>query len=165
VISDPEVLGAIRGYRIPFLSLPPSRPFLREPGFSAGISVCGDTEIERLLNKGAIYVVQPSLDQFLSSFFLIEKTSGGMRFILNLKDLNAYRKYLRFQWRGTTYESRHGSIHLYEDLASSCRIASKQGLRVRAVPTRFSPFSPFESSLLSQCPDTHQYLVGVGIHY
>jgi len=146
--SDPEVLDAIRGYRIPFLSLPPSRPFLREPVFSAGTSACCDAEVERLLNKGAIHEVQSALDRFLSSFFLIEKSSEGLPFILNLKERNTYvrpphfksedwrtvvrlllpnvemvsldlkdayllisidishRKYLRFQWRGTTYEFR-----------------------------------------------------------
>jgi len=42
-------------------------------------------------------VIQPSLDQFLSSFFLIEKTSGGMRFILNLRDLITYVHPLHFK--------------------------------------------------------------------
>ena len=105
-----------------------------------------DVEVNRLLGKGAIKCTAPLPDQFLSSFFLIEKSSGGMRFIFNLKDLNfyiepphfkledwrtvvqlmlpnmymatldiedayllvsiheAHRKYLRFQWRGITYE-------------------------------------------------------------
>ncbi|XP_018360234.1 PREDICTED: uncharacterized protein LOC108759349, partial [Trachymyrmex cornetzi] len=39
---------------------------------------------------GAVVISNPSKDQFLSSFFLIKKSSGGMRFILNLRDLNAY---------------------------------------------------------------------------
>lgn len=49
-----------------------------------------DIEISRLLNKGAIEQVPPAKDQFLSKFFLVEKSSGGMRFIMNLKDLNTY---------------------------------------------------------------------------
>lgn len=99
-----------------------------------------------LLRKGAIEPVDSRADQFLSSFFLIDKPSGDKRFILKLRDLNTYlspphfkledwrtiiclmlpgsqmatldledayllipideqhRKYLRFQWRHTTYE-------------------------------------------------------------
>lgn len=90
--------------------------------------------------------MEPSQDQFLSPFFLRDKSSGGKRFILNLRDLNCYidpphfkledwrtvvrlmlpgtqmatldledayflipihekhRRYLRFQWRKTTYQ-------------------------------------------------------------
>jgi len=40
--------------------------------------------------KGAVVPADPCEDQFLSSFFLIDKSSGGKRFILNLKDLNAH---------------------------------------------------------------------------
>jgi len=47
-------------------------------------------EIDRLQRKEAIAQVEPSKDQFLSSFFLIDKSSGGKRFILNLRDLNVY---------------------------------------------------------------------------
>ena len=146
VTRDPEVLEAIRGYELPFSSLPPARSRLKEPIFSPVIAEACDKEILRLLNKGAITVTSPSADQFLSRFFLIEKTSEGMRFILNLKDLNCFlspphfqledwrmvtqlmtqdswmvtvdledayllvpispksRRFLRFQWRGVTYE-------------------------------------------------------------
>lgn len=140
------ILGAVKGYQISFSSVPPPRLFLREPSFSAQeVSAC-DTEVERLLQKSAIEEVTPSADQFLSPFFVIKKSSGGMRFILNLRDLNSYitpphfklkdwstvvrlmlpgfklatidledayflipihepfRKFLRFQWRGETYE-------------------------------------------------------------
>ncbi|XP_070530006.1 uncharacterized protein [Cardiocondyla obscurior] len=47
-------------------------------------------EIERLLLKKTIRQVDPSTDQFLSPFFLVDKPSGGKRFILNLKELNRY---------------------------------------------------------------------------
>lgn len=114
--------------------------------FSGSTEECCQAEISRLLRKGAIEPVNPRADQFLSSFFLVDKPSGGKRFILNLRKLNTYlkplhfkledwrtvirlmlpgsqmatldledacllvpiekqhRKYLRFQWRGTTYE-------------------------------------------------------------
>lgn len=47
-------------------------------------------EVDRLQQKGAIVPVKSSKDQFLSSFFLIDKSSGGKRFILNLRDLNSH---------------------------------------------------------------------------
>ncbi|XP_070522364.1 uncharacterized protein [Cardiocondyla obscurior] len=62
----------------------------QEPALSTLETEACDMEIQRLCTKGALAIVNPSKDQFLSSFFLISKSSGGMRFILNLKDLNSY---------------------------------------------------------------------------
>lgn len=83
--SDAFILEAVSGYKIPFITPPPSRRSLAEPALSFEEACCCDQEIVRLLNKGAIEKVESSSDQFLSTFFLIEKSSGGMRFILNLK--------------------------------------------------------------------------------
>ncbi|KYN22223.1 hypothetical protein ALC57_05384, partial [Trachymyrmex cornetzi] len=88
--SDPMVLGTVKGYQIPFSSVPLPRPSLIEPSFSAQKASTCDTEVMRLLQKGTIEVVTPLADQFLSPFFVIKKSSGGMRFILNLRDLNSY---------------------------------------------------------------------------
>ena len=41
-----------------------------------------------MLRKGAIQKVQPSLDQFLSSIFVIPKKDTGHRPLINLKKLN-----------------------------------------------------------------------------
>lgn len=146
ITADPVVLQAVQGYEIPFSSTPPPRPNLPEPVLSESDGRQCDCEITRLLNKGAIAQVEDSPDQFLSRFFLVEKPSGGVRFIFNLKDLNNYivpphfkledwrtvvrlmlphmqmatidiedayllvpihekhRIYLRFRWRGITYQ-------------------------------------------------------------
>jgi len=90
-ILDPKVLGAVRGYKILFSSPPIMCLFLNEPIFtsSMGAAHC-DAEIQRLITKGAIAQVEPSKNEFLFPFFLIEKASGRMRFILNLKELNLY---------------------------------------------------------------------------
>ncbi|KYN15932.1 hypothetical protein ALC57_11825, partial [Trachymyrmex cornetzi] len=90
ITSDQEVLSAIQGYKIPFFSPPPPRPVLREPVFSTVTAAHCNNEIKSLLKKGVVYPVQSLLDQFLSSSFLTEKPSGGMRFILNLRELNTY---------------------------------------------------------------------------
>ncbi|KYN23502.1 hypothetical protein ALC57_04086, partial [Trachymyrmex cornetzi] len=90
ITSNPKVLHAVSGYKIPFISTPPARPFLREPSLSPIESENCDNEIKRLYAMGAIVTSDPSEDQFLSSFFLIKKSSRGIRFILNLRDLNTY---------------------------------------------------------------------------
>lgn len=95
-------MEAVRGYRIPFSSQPPARACLHEPRFSTTATEACDREIRRLILKGAIEIAVPSANQYLSRFFLIEKASGGIRFILNLKELNSYLAPPRFQledWR------------------------------------------------------------------
>ena len=46
--------------------------------------------IENLLLKGAIKKCKPCPGQFLSSYFLIPKSDGTNRVILNLKELNTF---------------------------------------------------------------------------
>ncbi|XP_067215712.1 uncharacterized protein [Linepithema humile] len=90
ITSNSRILQAISGYRLPFIQQPPSQT--REPSVLLTYfeeQRCSQ-EIARLLTKGAI---EPTVDcegQYLSSFFLIEKPSGGYRFILNLKGFNRF---------------------------------------------------------------------------
>jgi len=75
---------------------------LKEPRLSSTETNCYLAEIERLRQKGALVIAQPSKNQFLSPFFLAKKSSGGMRLILNLRDLNAYIRPPHFKmedWR------------------------------------------------------------------
>lgn len=54
------------------------------------------------LHKGAIELINPRADQFLSSFFLVDKPLGDKRFILNLRELNTYLRPPHFKledWR------------------------------------------------------------------
>lgn len=46
--------------------------------------------ISQLQAKEAVGEFSPSNDQFISSFFLLPKPDGSLRFILNLKDLNEF---------------------------------------------------------------------------
>ncbi|XP_067204258.1 uncharacterized protein [Linepithema humile] len=79
-----RLFGAGSDTRLPY-SL-----YLAEPKFSPADATLCVREIERLRCKGAIAPVEPHVFQFLSPFFLINKSSGGKRFILNLRDLNKY---------------------------------------------------------------------------
>lgn len=88
--SDETVLQAISGYKIPFCSRvyqsqPPSEPCLNN-----AILPDYETEIKHLRDKGAISACNQSEGQFISSYFLIDKPTGGKRFILNLKKLNDF---------------------------------------------------------------------------
>ena len=84
------VLSTILGYEIPFTSLTPLKPEMSEPKLFLSIAKHYNIEINLFLEKGAIKYRVPSPDQFLSNFFVIKKSWGGMRFIFNLKDLNFY---------------------------------------------------------------------------
>lgn len=84
------ILQTIAGYRLPFIQHPPSQE--NEPSCHLSTlekQICSQ-EITRLLKRGAIEIVEDCENQFLSSFFVIRKSSGGWRFILNLKKLNRF---------------------------------------------------------------------------
>ena len=46
--------------------------------------------IENLMSLGAIKEVNACKNQFISSYFLVQKTNGKYRFVLNLKNLNKF---------------------------------------------------------------------------
>jgi hypothetical protein len=83
----------VRGYSPPFVTPPP----LTIPGelFSTSskgsLDVFVDEEVQAMLGKGAIEVVplDPPPPSYISSIFLVPKKDGGMRPIINLKQLNA----------------------------------------------------------------------------
>lgn len=88
--SDQKILEAISGYRLPFTQQPPSQTSEPSVHLSNLEEQFCSQEISRLLYMGAIESALVSELQFLSSFFIIEKPSGGWRFILNLKNLNRF---------------------------------------------------------------------------
>ncbi|XP_048486562.1 uncharacterized protein LOC119691092 isoform X1 [Plutella xylostella] len=53
--------------------------------------------IDNLLKLGAITQCNPKKNQYLSSIFLVEKSNGGNRFILNLKSLNKFIEKTHFK--------------------------------------------------------------------
>lgn len=82
--------------------MPSPRIYLGEPVFSYEVAKACDEEILCLLSKEAIVTIIPSENLFLSNFFLVQKPSGGWRFILNLNELNRFLSSQHFQledWR------------------------------------------------------------------
>ena len=66
-------------------------------------------EIQEKLQKGAIHVVPPSLENpdFVSSLFLVPKKGDGQRPVVNLKPLNQFLPSGHFKMEG---------IHMVRDL-------------------------------------------------
>ena len=54
-------------------------------------------ETKELLQKGAIQPTKRSNCRFVSNIFLIPKKSGGLRPVINLKDLNTFVRYEHFK--------------------------------------------------------------------
>lgn len=90
ITSDPRILEAISGYKLPFTGQLPAQAI--EPSVHLSLSeeqICSQ-EISRLQSRGAIERAIDCENQFLSPYFVIPKSSGGWRFILNLKHLNRF---------------------------------------------------------------------------
>ncbi|XP_011858469.1 PREDICTED: uncharacterized protein LOC105556025, partial [Vollenhovia emeryi] len=107
ITSDPLILEWVNGYKIPFESLPhqDQKPPTRQWSQSEFIEI--QKEINRLRSISAITTCIATNGQFISSYFLIPKSDGNYRFILNLKKLNKF------------VNTEHFKL---EDLRAACRI-------------------------------------------
>ena len=82
--SDTEVLNIVMGHSIEFTTSLIQRFALQEKIFSYEDSMIVESEIERLLKKGVIEVIQPEPGEFISPIFLIQKSDGWIIIIPNL---------------------------------------------------------------------------------
>ena len=85
------------GYEIEFDSCPIQQHIPNEIPFSEDQSKIVDSEIKTLLSKGAII---PSFDepgQFISTIFIVPKSNGKFRPVINLKFLNEFVTYEHFK--------------------------------------------------------------------
>lgn len=84
------MLNAIQGFQLPFHSNPiqtrPPTPHKFNEKESKEITVC----IQKLLVSGAIENTVFTQDQFISNIFVVPKSDGGSRLVINLKDLNTF---------------------------------------------------------------------------
>jgi len=108
VTSDPWVINTIQGYKIEFWAQPkqlspPTPLYLSEKE-----TQLMNTEISKLLEKGAISAVSSLQTQgFLSRIFLVPKKDGSQRPVINLRQLNYFVIWEHFKME---------SIHLVENL-------------------------------------------------
>ena len=99
VTDDKWVLDIVsEGYRVPFVSIPPTPMNSPNPPTDyAGRKVL-DSEVEAMLRKGAIRQVAPNLDGVVSPFFARPKsTPGKFRPILSVKKVNGHIRYKKFR--------------------------------------------------------------------
>ena len=88
--SDPAILQIIQGYKIPFVKKVRQVIIPNEPVFSPGEGIIVQELTNQLLHKGAISECNPTEGQFISSYFLVDKSSGEKRFVFNLRKLNSF---------------------------------------------------------------------------
>ena len=101
--ADDWVLSSVsEGVRIPFAST----PFQSHPGknmpFSPELTAICQSEIYSLLAKGAVEKIPLEEQCFVSGIFVIPKSSGGFRPIVNLKGLNKFVEQFHFKMEGVS---------------------------------------------------------------
>ena len=80
----------VNGYSIPFNKIPKQPDRLVTKTINSNDFQIYSNCIKQLKSIGAIRKCNPCKNQFLSSYFLVPKPSGGFRFVLNLKKLNTF---------------------------------------------------------------------------
>ena len=94
------MLFTVKGYEIPFVSLPFHEKILNLTKMSKGKFSLVEQEFLEMLEKGATQKVVPTQGRFLSNLFLVEKEDGGNRSVINLKNLNKLIPYEHFKMDG-----------------------------------------------------------------
>ena len=99
--NDPFILELVKGYQILFLSEPSETTPPSTISMIQEETAIVDQEIQVMLKKGAIKLVQPNIkNQFLSSMFIVPKKDSGHRPVINLKKLNKNIPYIHFKMEG-----------------------------------------------------------------
>jgi hypothetical protein len=96
--SDRSILEAISGYKLDIAEFPSSGGYHRPIRFSDKEKLVVAQEIELLLKKGVVRLVQHEAGEFISNIFTrTKKDSAKYRVILNLSDLNQLLYYFHFK--------------------------------------------------------------------
>ena len=100
ITQDRWVLQTITGYQLELMQVPyqirPSPAIQCSSEEKHKIS----QEVQELLEKGAIVEAQLTQGSFVSQIFLVEKKEGGLRPVVNLKNLNCFIKTEHFKMEG-----------------------------------------------------------------
>lgn len=88
ITQDHTILSWVEGYKINF-SKPVKQQYLPDvSNYNDSERVHFLEEINHLLHIGAISLCEPCIGQYISKIFLLPKSNGTKRLILNLKSLN-----------------------------------------------------------------------------
>lgn len=111
ITSDPWVLETISGYHLEFENgLTPIQTCLPNPPMlNQHEESIMNSEIEKLLLKGAVEGISHCPGEFISNMFLVPKKTGDLRPVINLKPLNEFVAKIHFKMEG---------IHLVHDLVA-----------------------------------------------
>ena len=90
VSNDPWVLEAVRSYKIEFISGPRQREPPGQIAMNAEQSQAMTLEIQELHKKGAVVQADSHSGGVVSQVFLVPKSDGAWRPVLNLKSLNQF---------------------------------------------------------------------------
>ena len=98
ITSDTNILNLVRGYALEFNRYPNQNKIPKPINFSEAECKVIDEEIELLLKKKVIEIVQDNDDdEFISNIFVRPKKNGKFRVILNLKQVNEFIEYHHFK--------------------------------------------------------------------
>ena len=110
--ADPWVVSVLRdGYRIPFRDLPPPLtgspvrfPTYRPDSERARALL---TEIDAMITKGVLETVSDPESGFYSRLFLVEKSLGGWRPVIDLSPLNEFVQQTPFRMETPKLSTAH----------------------------------------------------------
>ena len=94
--SDPWILQTVSGYHLEFETTPHQLNRPKFPKFSEGETAFIESEIKKLISKGAVTEVSPCDNEFISTV-LVPKKTGDFRPVINLKHLNQFVEKIHFK--------------------------------------------------------------------
>ena len=102
ITQDQWILRTVQGFHIPFREEPRQMRLPQPYHYSKEQMKLLREEVVSLLGKGAVEVVDPTLSAggFYSTLFLVPKTEGRMRPVINLKALNFWVQPQHFKMEG-----------------------------------------------------------------
>ena len=95
--SDPWILQAVSGYHLEFETTPHQVNLPKFPKFTKRETALIESEIRKLISKGAVTEVSPCNDEFISTVFLVPKKTGDFRPVINLKPFNQFVEKIHFK--------------------------------------------------------------------
>lgn len=91
--NDSWILNTIMGYKLEFVEEPVQSRIPCEIQFNVEQYDIVENEIQELLKKGAIIQSKHEEGEFISNIFIVPKSNGKFRPIINLKKLNQFIQY------------------------------------------------------------------------
>ena len=101
--QDPWVLQTVQGFQLPLISQPVQVSAPPQVQMSLEQQDLVSTEIQTMVEKQAISVIQPDQRGFVSQVFLASKKDGGHRPIVNLKGPKQVHSRGTFQDEGLSH--------------------------------------------------------------